>query len=128
MAQHYTNNNPFGSPLDGLNYTADVNYKSNGTGLSYKVGSGTSYVNGAGGIGNFNSFQMPSSPAVNSAGITLGEGQDITVGGISLTKFMQTMQDRLSILQPDPAKLAKYEALRLAYENYKLLEKLLHEE
>lgn len=118
MDQNYTNN-PFGSPLDGLNYTTDINYTSNGTGLSYKVGQGTSYMNAA---------NRPLSPAVNSSGITLDSNQDIFVGVISLKQFMRTVQDRLSILQPDPKKLEKYEALRLAYENYKLLEKLLHEE
>jgi hypothetical protein len=53
---------------------------------------------------------------------------DIKVKGVSLIDTLQKIQDRLAILQPDPAKLEKFEALRKAYDNYKLLEKLLHEE
>ena len=62
---------------------------------------------------------------INQHGIRLDTGQDITIEGHSLKEFMKKMQDRLCILQPDPAKLAKYESLRLAYEHYKLMEQLL---
>ena len=49
---------------------------------------------------------------------------DITVGGISLKDFMESVSDRLSILTPDPRLLEKYDALKEAYEHYKILEKL----
>jgi hypothetical protein len=53
---------------------------------------------------------------------------DITVKGKSLNKWMETMEKRLAILQPDPKKLKKFEALQKAYNHYKLLEALCHSE
>jgi hypothetical protein len=49
---------------------------------------------------------------------------DIKVQGKSLTDFMETMEKRLAILQPDPKKLKKFQALQKAYDHYKLLEAL----
>jgi hypothetical protein len=37
---------------------------------------------------------------------------------------LETIEKRLSILQPDPEKLAHFESLRKAYEHYKTLEAL----
>jgi hypothetical protein len=53
---------------------------------------------------------------------------DLKIKGVSVLETLQQIQDRLAILQPDPAKLEKFQALRTAYEHYKLLEKLLNEE
>ena len=56
--------------------------------------------------------------------ITVPEGSDIKIGDKSLKTFMDTVEKRLAILQPDPAKLEKFEALQKAYEHYKHLERL----
>lgn len=64
---------------------------------------------------------------ISNKGIDIPEGADLKIGGKSLKDFMTSMEDRLAILQPDPKKLEKYEALRLAYEHYKLMEKLIGE-
>lgn len=48
--------------------------------------------------------------------------------GSSLKKMIDDINDRLIILKPDPAKLEKYDALKKAYEHYKLLEKLLYDQ
>lgn len=53
---------------------------------------------------------------------------DIKFKGKSLQELFSKIEDRLAILQPDPKKLEKYEALRKAYEHYKLMEKLIGEE
>lgn len=53
---------------------------------------------------------------------------DIKVKGKSLSEWMKTMEKRLAILVPDPKQLEKFEALQKAYNHYKLLEALLHEE
>lgn len=53
---------------------------------------------------------------------------DVTIKGIDISKLLEELQDRLAILIPDPAKLEKYEALKKAYNHYKLLEKLLNED
>ena len=57
-----------------------------------------------------------------------GEGADIKINGKSLRDFMDTMEKRLAILVPDPAKLEKYEALKKAYNHYILMEKLIGED
>jgi hypothetical protein len=63
----------------------------------------------------------------NSIEVT-GEDADIVINGKSLAEFMTKMEDRLAILVPDPAKLEKFTALKKAYDHYKLMEKLCHEE
>ena len=53
---------------------------------------------------------------------------DIKWKGRSLGTMIATIEERLSILQPDPAKLEKFEALKKAYEHYKLMEKLCYDD
>lgn len=43
------------------------------------------------------------------------------------SKRLNTIEKRLAILVPNPVKLEKYEALKKAYEHYKMLEILLEE-
>ena len=52
---------------------------------------------------------------------------DMILDGVSVGETLKKINDRLSILVPDPAKLEKYAALKAAYENYLLLEKLCQE-
>jgi len=74
--------------------------------------------------GNWNS---PSTVNINTDGIDMAAGTDIKIDGKSLKSFMDKMEERLAILVPDPAKLEKFEALKKAYEHYKLMEKLCQE-
>jgi len=53
---------------------------------------------------------------------------DITIGGRSMKKMLEGIEQRLSILVPDPKKLERYEALQQAYEHYKTLEALCNQE
>lgn len=53
---------------------------------------------------------------------------DITWKGRSLDNFLKSIESRLAILQPNPEKLEKFEALKKAYEHYKLLETLINDE
>ena len=64
---------------------------------------------------------------LDNDGVHIKEGADLTIAGHSLAEFMSKMEDRLAILVPDPAKLEKFEALKKAYEHYKLMEKLCQE-
>jgi hypothetical protein len=74
--------------------------------------------------GNWNS---PSTVNISTDGIDMAAGTDIKIDGKSLKSFMDKMEERLAILVPDPAKLEKFEALKKAYEHYKLMEKLCQE-
>lgn len=70
----------------------------------------------------------PSYTFYNSGNSALN-ANDIILNGKSLAKLLESIEDRLAILiDPDPAKLEKYAALKKAYDNYKLLEKLINEE
>ena len=65
-----------------------------------------------------------SPPAVLDANGNINANNDIIMGGKSLKELFNKIEDRLAILVPDPAKLEKFEALKKAYENYKMLEKI----
>ena len=67
------------------------------------------------------------SPDLTVKGDAEFEG-DIKWKGRSLGKMLEGIEDRLAILQPDPAKLEKFEALKKAYDHYKLMEKLIGED
>ena len=101
---------------------------------------GTVTVSGAGNSGSVlmsggAGTTWASTSASNNAKITAqgqlhveGKDADIVMNGVSLKEILNGITDRLAILQPKPELLAKYENLRLAYEHYKTLEALLHEE
>jgi hypothetical protein len=60
--------------------------------------------------------------------ITVAENADIKLGNKSLKEFMNKMEQRLAILQPDPEKLEKFDALKKAYEHYKTVEAMCFDE
>ena len=53
---------------------------------------------------------------------------NLTVNGMDIGTMLAKIQDRLAILVPEPARLDKYEALKQAYEHYKVLEALCIDE
>jgi hypothetical protein len=69
-------------------------------------------------------YQTNPSLQVNGKVEIKGEKADIEIEGKSLKHFMEVIERRFAILQPHPEKLEKFEALRKAYEHYKLLESL----
>lgn len=116
-------------PAGNASYTlGNVSVSTNGA-------AGTSYTipwTGAAGQSFWNSSSNPSIITVNSVGVNPGlkvsgdadiQG-NLTVQGTNVTEILARIQDRLAILVPDPRLLAKYEALREAYEHYRTLEAL----
>jgi len=65
-------------------------------------------------------------PSIKVTGDAEFDGK-VKINGQDLAEFMDTISKRLAILVPDPAKLEKFEALKKAYNHYKLLEALCHE-
>ena len=98
----------------------------------YTIGStGTSgqfYTSTGTGHNNWNNVTTSSTVNITGAGIDMAAGTDITVGGKSLKEFMNKMEERLAILVPNPKKLEQFEALKKAYEHYKLMESLCQEQ
>ena len=50
--------------------------------------------------------------------------EDVKIKGISILKTLEDINKRLAILVPDPEKLEQFEALKKAYDHYKLMEAL----
>ena len=63
------------------------------------------------------------SPGLKVSGDAEFDGK-VMINGRNISEFMETIAKRLSILQPDPAKLEHFAALKKAYEHYKMLEAL----
>lgn len=94
------------------------------------------------GVGGFTASSFPSSATYpNTATYTISQWpptaapqvniteDDIKIRGRSMSDFMERVEDRLAIVtNPDPVKLAKFQALKNAYDHYRLLEKLLGDE
>ena len=119
-----------GYGTDTITLDSSTMYSSNTITLpssSYTIGSASSTMYTTG-TGNYN-WNTTTSPTVNitGAGIDMAAGTDINIDGKSLKTFMETLEKRLAILVPDPKKLEKFEALKKAYEHYKLMEKLCQE-
>ena len=95
-----------------------------GSGLSSTYTNSNYVISGQGSAGGW--LNGPTTPTVvlDGNGIDIKEGGDIKVKGRSLSEFMTKMEQRLSILVPDPEKLEKFEALKKAYEHYKTMEAL----
>lgn len=84
---------------------------------------------GAGAGAYSSNYSYSTSPVnITGSGITMPSTADIKIGDKSLSEFMTKMEERLAILVPDPSKLEKFEALKKAYDHYKLMEKLCQEE
>lgn len=102
--------------------------------ITLPSGNGYYSPNGVYTTGGTNNMWSIGGPAANDTHGTLrvsGDADfagDVRIGGVSVLETIRAIQDRLSILVPDPDKLEKYEALKQAYEHYKTLEALCMEE
>jgi hypothetical protein len=94
----------------------------------YTIGStgssGQFYTTGT----NGHNWNNPPTVNITGTGIDMAAGTDISIDGKSLKTFMNKMEERLAILVPDPKKLEQFEALKKAYEHYKLMESLCQEQ
>ena len=120
--------------IDNLDYKIDTSAALTSSILgpypSYNVGVGATGSNG------------PYTYATNSTGgwhntVNIGTTQPtmkvqgdaefqgkVMINGRNISEFMETISKRLAILQPDPAKLEHFAALKKAYDHYKVLEAL----
>jgi hypothetical protein len=122
----------YGADTNTITLDSSTMYSTNTITLpssSYTIGAAgsTLYSTGTGSY-TWNNVTT-TSPSVNITGdgIDMAAGTDIKIDGKSLKNFIDKMEERLAILVPDPAKLERFEALKKAYEHYKLMEKLCQE-
>jgi hypothetical protein len=100
-------------------------YSVGGAGIGYSAN--TQWATGTNGY-TFTNTTAPNTVNISNTGIDMAAGADIKIDGKSLKEFMTKMEQRLSILVPDPAKLEKFQALKKAYEHYKTMESLCFDE
>ena len=123
------------SSLNDMNYTIDMSTL-NAYGYS-TLPAGTVTIGASGSTGSFYTTAgmngtswatVTNNPSLDVKGDATFEG-DIKWKGRSLGKLLESIEDRLAILQePSPAKLEKYAALKKAYDHYKTLERLIGED
>ena len=106
-----------GSTVGGLTYTTSIPTITTSGSSSYAYNPTSWSTNNI-------TTASPASVHINGDGLVLEDKADITIGNKSLKEFMTKMEERLAILVPDPKKLEQFEALKRAYDNYKLMEKL----
>jgi hypothetical protein len=97
-------------------------YPSNNIAISTIGSSGSFLTSGA----NGNSWTTIGSAPQSSLQVN-GDANfegDLKIKGVSIANTLETINKRLSILVPDPAKLEHFAALKKAYEHYKTLEAL----
>ena len=79
------------------------------------------------GAGTGASWAPPNSANHGSIKVT-GDAEfdgDVKIKGHNITKLLERIEDRFAILMdPEPARLEKFQALKKAYDNYKLMDKL----
>jgi hypothetical protein len=123
-------------PLDLSNIAPLLNTISiSGTGAGGTLGIGGAngyqsgiYTTGSNPSYSWNTLNQFNKVHITGSGIEMDEDADITIGGRSMKKLLEGIEQRLAILVPDPKKLERYEALQQAYEHYKTLEALCNEE
>jgi hypothetical protein len=123
----------YSSGIDTITLDSSTMYSSNTITLpsssytiSGAVGNSGQFYTSTGTSGN--NWNNPPTVNITGTGIDMAAGTDISIDGKSLKNFMTKMEERLAILVPDPAKLEQFEALKKAYEHYKLMESLCQEQ
>ena len=118
---YYSSGNSSGLTVGGIHSIGSITVPhtitTGGTnGYMYGAGTGTSWV----------------TPNTNQGSIKVtGDAEfdgDVKIKGHSITKLLERIEDRFAILMdPDPARLEKFQALKKAYDNYKLMDRLCQE-
>jgi hypothetical protein len=86
---------------------------------------------GTGGAGTYNWNNTTTSTSakvhINGDGLVIQEGADIVIGGKSLTKAIEQIEERLCILHPNPALEERWDKLKELRQQYIEMEKDLLE-
>lgn len=77
--------------------------------------------------GSYSYKNTPSTVSIDTDGLTMADGTDITVGGKSLTKAIEQIEERLGILHPNPELEDRWDKLKELRKQYMAMEKDLLE-
>ena len=83
----------------------------------------TNVTSGAGTYNWNNTTSTNTKVHINGDGLVMQEGADITVGGKSLTKAIEQIEERLGILHPNPALEERWDKLKDLRRQYMEMEK-----
>ena len=113
-----TLNSPFWSGGTLSPYTTAI--PSGGGGSGYTI-----TTNGTGaGTYNWNNTTLTNTTVhIDTDGLTMKEGADIKIGGKSLTKAIEQIEERLGILHPNPALEERWDKLKDLRRQYMEMEK-----
>jgi hypothetical protein len=119
-----------GDILDSMNALADDD--DDGRGLTNSaIADGHYMYNGSGNIGIGGWDKPAASMEYNDTTVTVAGGdlvlEEKDGTQINVNEFIKTMNDRFCVLQPNFEAMEEYPALKDAYDQYKMLEKLLME-
>jgi hypothetical protein len=126
--------NSYGTDTITLDSSSWVTGASGSTMISnggYTIGTSTTVpytwttTTGAGTGYSFNT--TPTTVEINTDGLTMANGTDITIGGKSLTKAIEQIEERLGILHPNPALEERWDKLKDLRKQYMEMEKDLLE-
>ena len=88
----------------------------------------TTNVTSGAGTYNWNNTTLSSTTVhIDADGLTMKEGADIKIGGKSLTKAIEQIEERLGILHPNPALEDRWDKLKELRQQYVEMEKDLLE-
>lgn len=114
--------------IDDLMKTSMATSTIGAQGSSYTISTSAGYNGTWGNLSNYSTSAATAVATVNDKTLHVSGDTEITgdlkVGGVSFKETIETINKRLLILTPDPAKLEQFEALRKAYEHYKTMEAL----
>jgi hypothetical protein len=121
--QSLINNYPSATLTSGPYPSLNVGVGSASGSLPYSSGGNYFTTNSTSPWGNLTMTNNSQPSSLNIKGDAEFEGK-VKINGQDIGEFMETISKRLAILVPDPAKLEHFEALKKAYNHYKMLEKL----
>ena len=88
---------------------------------------GYTLASGASTVTSWSSYNYDPGVSITQDGITMKEGNDIKIGGKSLTEAIDKIEERLGILHPNPELEDRWEQLKALRKQYNDLEKELLE-
>ncbi len=88
---------------------------------------GYTLASGASTVTSWSSYNYDPGVSITQDGITMKEGNDIKIGGRSLTEAIDKIEERLGILHPNPELEDRWEQLKALRKQYNDLEKELLE-